>query len=147
MLTLSLANTPNQASAEVQPDGHQDWSTKLKNRAKAFQVGVASWYGKKFNGHPTASGESYDMYGLTAAHRTLPLGSWVRVTNLVNRRSVFVRINDRGPLAPGRIIDLSYFAAQKLGMEDRGTARVRLDVAEEEPEDTGSTIAQAYPLK
>jgi rare lipoprotein A len=95
-----------------------------------YQVGTASWYGEYFVGKATASGEPYNMYDLTAAHPTLPLGSWVRVTNLHNRRVVFVRINDRGPIVPGRIIDLSYGAAQVLKFEHQGLQRVRLDLAQ-----------------
>jgi rare lipoprotein A len=89
-------------------------------------VGKASWYGRIFQSHKTASGEPYDMNDLTAAHRTLPMGSWVKVTDLKTDRSVVVRINDRGPVARNRIIDLSYTAARVLGM--RGVDRVRLDV-------------------
>ena len=90
--------------------------------------GVASWYGARHQGRPTASGEPFDFYKLTAAHRTLSLGSRVRVTNLENGRSVVVRITDRGPYESGRIIDLSYTAAKALGMLERGLARVRLEV-------------------
>ena len=88
--------------------------------------GIASWYGRKFHGRRTASGEPYDMYRMTAAHRTLPLPSYVRVTNLENGRSVVVRVNDRGPFHPNRIIDLSYAAAARLGMLERGTALVEV---------------------
>ena len=90
------------------------------------QTGLASWYGTKFNGRLTSSGEVYDMYQLTAAHRALPIPTFVRVTNLDNGRSSIVRVNDRGPFHPQRIIDLSYAAAVKLGFQDRGTARVRV---------------------
>jgi rare lipoprotein A len=90
------------------------------------QVGVASWYGKPHHGRVTASGEVFNMYALTAAHPTLPLGSRVQVTNLENGRSVEVLINDRGPIIPGRIIDLSYAAAQRLGAVDDGVFRVRI---------------------
>ena len=93
-----------------------------------YAVGKASWYGKDFDGKPTASGEPYDMYELTAAHRNLPLGSWVKVTNLRNRRWVLVRINDRGPVPLERIIDLSYSAARLLRMSGQGIAKVRLDL-------------------
>src|SRR5439155_13858923 len=96
--------------------------------ARAYQVGTASWYGEDFEGKPTASGEPYNMYDLTAAHPTLPLGTLVKVTNLRNRRSVVVRINDRGPIVPGRIIDVSYSAAKVLKFQDQGVQRVRLDV-------------------
>jgi rare lipoprotein A len=97
-------------------------------RTKPYQIGTASWYGSYFQGRATASGEPYDMYDLTAAHPSLPLGSWVRVTNLRNGRAVVVRINDRGPIVPGRIIDLSYNAARVLHFEANGLQRVRLDV-------------------
>jgi len=89
---------------------------------------VASWYGKDFHGRPTANGEIYDMYGLTAAHRLLPLGTVVRVTNRENSRTVTVRVNDRGPFVHGRILDLSYGAAQKLGMTVAGTADVSIEI-------------------
>ena len=95
---------------------------------KPYQIGTASWYGDYFQGKATASGEPYNMYDLTAAHPTLPLGSWVRVTNLGNGRAVVVRINDRGPVVPGRIIDLSYNTARVLHFESKGLQRVRLDV-------------------
>jgi len=88
--------------------------------------GRASWYGPGFHGSPTASGEPFDMYGLTAAHRTLPLGSRARVTNLDTGRSVDVRINDRGPFFDGRVVDLSYEAAREIGMVPAGTARVEV---------------------
>ncbi|MEM7217160.1 MAG: septal ring lytic transglycosylase RlpA family protein [Pseudomonadota bacterium] len=89
--------------------------------------GIASWYGNKFHGRTTASGERYDMYALTAAHRSLPLPTFVRVTNLRNDRSLVVRVNDRGPFIPGRLIDLSYAAAARLGILQAGTARVRVE--------------------
>lgn len=88
--------------------------------------GIASWYGNKFHGRRTASGERYDMYAMTAAHRTLPLPSYVRVTNLENGRSVVVRVNDRGPFHDNRIIDLSYAAASKTGMLGKGTSLVEV---------------------
>jgi|SRR5450755_3041965 rare lipoprotein A len=97
-------------------------------RTKPYQIGTASWYGSYFQGRATASGEPYDMYDLTAAHPTLPLGSWVRVTNLRNGRAVVVRINDRGPIVPGRIIDLSFNTARVLHFDSKGLQRVRLDV-------------------
>lgn len=91
-------------------------------------AGVASWYGQKFHGRRTSSGEVYDMYQFTAAHKTLPLPSYARVTNLDNGQSVVVKINDRGPFKKNRIIDLSYAAAKKLGYMDQGTARVEVEV-------------------
>jgi rare lipoprotein A len=93
-------------------------------------TGHASWYGDEFARRPTASGERYDPGKLTGAHRTLPLGSKVRVTNLLNGRSVLVTINDRGPYMRRREIDLSYGAARKLGMLRRGIARVRIELVE-----------------
>jgi rare lipoprotein A len=91
------------------------------------QRGLASWYGRMFHGRPTASGEAYDMYAMTAAHPTLPIPSYVRVTHIGNGRSVVVRVNDRGPFHPGRIIDLSYAAAYRLGYIDAGHARVEIE--------------------
>lgn len=90
--------------------------------------GIASWYGMKFHGHQTSNGEIYDVYQFTAAHKTLPLPSYVRVTRLDNNQSVVVRVNDRGPFHEGRIIDLSYAAAVKLGIHKQGTANVQVDV-------------------
>jgi rare lipoprotein A len=92
------------------------------------EIGHASWYGPRFHGKKTASGDVFDQTELTAAHRNLPLGSKVRVTNLENERSVEVKINDRGPFIAGRIIDLSHAAARALGMVEDGLARVRLEL-------------------
>jgi rare lipoprotein A len=91
------------------------------------QRGTGSWYGRKFHGQPTATGEPYDMYAMTAAHPTLPLPSYVRVTNVGNGRSVVVRVNDRGPFLHDRVIDLSYTAAWKLGYVDQGSAQVEVE--------------------
>ncbi|MFB3921755.1 MAG: septal ring lytic transglycosylase RlpA family protein [Terriglobia bacterium] len=92
------------------------------------ETGIASWYGQKFQGNPTASGEIYDMNGLTAAHRELPMGTKVKVTNLINNKSVMVRINDRGPAIDGRLIDVSMAAAKAIGMRALGLAPVRLEI-------------------
>jgi rare lipoprotein A len=120
-LFLSLAGCASrQPPAASHPPAPPDDATRLE--------GLASWYGRKFHGRPTASGERYDMHELTAAHRTLPFETRVRVTNLENGRSVRVRINDRGPFVDGRIIDLSYGAAKKLGMVEAGVVRVRLEI-------------------
>ena len=97
-------------------------------KSKPYQVGTASWYGELFQGKPTASGEPFDMRDFTAAHPSLPLGSFVKVTNLRNGKAVVVRINDRGPVVEGRIIDVSYNAARALGFRERGVQRVRLDL-------------------
>jgi len=90
------------------------------------QTGLASWYGEEFDGRKTASGEIYDMYGYTAAHRTLPFGTIVLVRNIENSREVKVKVNDRGPFKMGRIIDLSYAAAEKLSMLDKGVVEVEI---------------------
>jgi rare lipoprotein A len=115
-------------------------STHAK-RTRPYQVGTASWYGSYFDGKETASGEPFNMYDLTAAHPTLPLGTFVKVTNLRNGRSVVVRVNDRGPVVEGRIIDLSYEAARVLNLEHRGIQEVRLDLVPQ-PE----TVALLRPV-
>ena len=100
---------------------------KVLNNALGFeQIGIASWYGKKFHGHLTSNGEIYDMYTMSAAHKNLPLPTYLNVTNLENNKSVIVRVNDRGPFHQSRIIDLSYSAAYKLGMLKTGTAKVKI---------------------
>jgi rare lipoprotein A len=116
-------------------------ATKSAKKPKPYQVGTASWYGSYFQGKDTASGEAYNMYDFTAAHPTLPLGTYVRVTNLRNGRAVVVRVNDRGPVVDGRIIDMSYGAAQALGMKSRGLQQVRLDLVETPP-----TVAELRPV-
>ena len=106
------------------------------------QVGTASWYGKDFHGRPTASGEIYDMNGLSAAHKTLPLGTRVRVTNLDNGRRIDVPINDRGPFVGRRIIDMSYGAARQLDMVQEGLAKVHVQVIQ-----TPRTYTYSYILQ
>jgi peptidoglycan lytic transglycosylase len=101
-----------------------------KRTANLYQVGTASWYGKQFNGKTTASGEPYDMFQFTAAHRQLPLGTLVKVTNLDNGRSVVVRVNDRGPVPRTRIIDLSYGAARMIGLPGHGIEPVSLEIVQ-----------------
>lgn len=91
------------------------------------QTGIASWYGNKFHGHLTSNGETYDMYSMSAAHKNLPLPTYVKVTNHLNKKSVIVRVNDRGPFHENRVIDLSYSAAFKLGMLKKGTAIVTIE--------------------
>lgn len=106
------------------------------------QLGIASWYGPGFQGRPTANGERYNQNALTAAHRTLPLGSEVQVTNVTNGKSVRVRINDRGPFVRGRVIDLSRGAAGRLGMVRRGTGRVRVQVLRRDhPKEMRASVA------
>jgi rare lipoprotein A len=99
-------------------------------RVGTVETGTASWYGEDFHGKPTASGQIYDMYGFSAAHKTIPLGSQVRVTNLANGKQVIVPIMDRGPFVGDRVIDLSYGAAQRLEMIEEGLAKVRIEVLE-----------------
>lgn len=106
--------------------GLSSCSRKAAAPSSTAEIGVASWYGQPFHGRLTASGETYDMEKMTAAHRTLPFGTKVRVQNLVNQKSAEVRINDRGPFVKDRIIDLSHAAAQAIGMQ--GIANVRLEV-------------------
>jgi rare lipoprotein A len=132
LVALGAAQGPTSSGSVHQVDTVQQGAyaapVLFPRGLRPYQVGTASWYGEDFVGKPTASGEPYDMYRLTAAHPTLPLGTLVRVTNLHNRHSVIVRINDRGPIVPGRIIDVSYSAARVLNFELKGIQRVRLDV-------------------
>jgi len=100
----------------------------LNSNANFKQDGIASWYGTKFHGELTSTREPYDMYAMTAAHKTLPLPSYVLVTNLENQKQIVVKVNDRGPFVEGRIIDLSYAAAHKLEMHKKGTAQVHIEV-------------------
>ena len=103
---------------------------EIRSASRAV-TGRASWYGRAHHGLLTASGERYDMYALTAAHRSLPFGTRLRVVNLANERAVEVRINDRGPIVPGRILDLSYAAARRLGGVGAGVMRVKVSVLPE----------------
>ncbi len=107
------------------------------------QTGIASWYGKDFHGRRTAGGELFDKDGLSAAHRTLPLGSMVRVTNLENSRSITLRVNDRGPFIKSRVMDLSYGAARALGFAAEGTAQVMIECLDEIPGTTPFTVHAA----
>ena len=144
----SYANAPDPASAgEIAGDRPAAEATQPKPAASAVsppapvkgpetsgrfvQEGMAAWYGSKFNGRKTASGERFNMHICTAAHRTLPFNSLVKVTNLKSNASVVVRINDRGPFVKSRIIDLSRAAARKIGLDKTGTARVRIELAED----------------
>lgn len=121
---IAPSTTATPASAPVKPS-----RTAWKGEKKPYQIGVASWYGKQFHGKETASGEDFDMFELTAAHRQLPLGTYVKVTNLRNGKSVIVRVNDRGPYVMDRIMDLSYSAARMLNFRD-GVERVRLEIVQ-----------------
>ncbi len=116
---VSQNNTPlTPAVAKAASKKPGDW----------HQIGLASWYGNQFQGKETANGETFNMNDLTCAHRSLPLGTWIKVTNLHTRKWIVVRVNDRGPVPDTRIADLSSEAAHMLGMRDRGVTRVRLDV-------------------
>lgn len=128
---LGAAQGPNISEAKPAPVSSVQVRQVVKQvKTKPYQVGTASWYGDTFQGKPTASGEPYQMYDMTAAHLKLPMGSYVKVTNLRNGKAVIVRVNDRGPVVPGRIIDLSYGAAQALQFRHRGLQRVRLDLVD-----------------
>jgi rare lipoprotein A len=147
--SLGAAQRPNISEAKPTPSSsvqRQSAADGARNQAKMkpYQVGTASWYGENFEGKPTASGEPYEMHDMTAAHLTLPLGSYVKVTNLRNGRAVVVRVNDRGPIVPGRIIDLSYGAAQALQFRSKGLQRVRLDLVNPQAETVART-AQPKP--
>jgi len=116
-----------------------------------LRKGVASWYGPGFHGKKTATGEKFNMYAMTAAHKTLPLSSYAEITNLANNRSVIVRINDRGPFHGNRILDLSYAAAKKLGIHQKGAGAVQVraltnsqSVAQAEPSDTTTDAENIY---
>ena len=115
------------------PKSAQSPETPKSSKAepKPYQVGTASWYGKQFHGKTTASGEDFDMFEFTAAHRKLPLGTFVKVTNLKNGKWIIVRVNDRGPYVGNRIMDLSYSAARMLNFRD-GVERVRIDLIQPE---------------
>ncbi len=138
-------------AADTNVAGHAPTSAPKASTARSgpvstfkhwLETGQASWYGLKFQGHRTATGEKYDMNSLTCAHRSLPLGSWLRVTNLHNHRSVLVRVNDRGPLSDHRVIDLSYAAAQAVGLQ--GLAKVKLEALTlQDPEVAQAILAHA----
>jgi len=136
-------NSESVASSKLEtPRSVQKLEGKRKS-LKPYQVGKASWYGDYFQGRPTASGEPYNMYDFTAAHMTLPLGTYVRVTNLSNGRWVIVKVNDRGPVVPGRIIDVSYNTARLLHFKAKGLQKVRLDVVH--PESLAMARAAGMP--
>jgi rare lipoprotein A len=119
---------------------------RVMNSADGFvETGYASWYGKKFHGRKTASGETYNMFAMTAAHKSLPLPSYVRVTLVETGRSIVVKVNDRGPFHKGRIIDLSYAAAAKLGILNNGHAEVRIEALVPDSPEAGTVIAAAPP--
>lgn len=127
---------PEPLSRYGNPESYEVNGTRyypLKSATGFVERGIASWYGRDFHGRRTSSGEPYDMYKMTAAHRILPLPTYVEVTNLENGRRAVVRVNDRGPFHDNRIIDLSYAAARKLGMHDAGTALVEVRAVDSAP--------------
>lgn len=135
IMGLALSASAKDATGDAKPSATKDLTLVTKNLTKPvdkrtrsrhwFQVGLASWYGTHFQGRTTAAGEHFDMNQMTCAHPTLPMGTWLRVTNLKNRKTTFVRVNDRGPVIDGRIVDLSFAAAQTLGLA--GVGQVRLE--------------------
>ncbi|MCK5913538.1 MAG: septal ring lytic transglycosylase RlpA family protein, partial [Desulfuromusa sp.] len=114
----------------------------LRDHRGFQQRGIASWYGRKFHGRKTSNGEVYDMYGKSAAHKTLPMGVYVKVTHLGSGQHLVVRINDRGPFVAGRIIDLSYGAAKQLGIVESGTAQVQLQALGYRETDRGEVVSR-----
>lgn len=124
--TITSSKKPVTAEAE---EGLMDRMNMLAAQTvrRFNQSGLASWYGRQFNGRPTASGERFDMHGLTAAHRSLPLNCYIRVTNQDNGKSVIVKVNDRGPFHGNRILDLSYAAAKEIGIMNRGVGNVTIE--------------------
>jgi len=149
---LGAAQGPNNSEASSAPNKSSQATPEAHNQTgkhQPYQVGTASWYGEDFDGKQTASGEDFDMYDLTAAHPSLPLGSYVRVTNLRNGRAVVVKVNDRGPIVQGRIIDLSFGAAQALQFQEHGLQKVRLDLVKRgtsQHRPVYQTIAANHPV-
>ena len=128
---IPLIKAPEASTQEAAPE--VDAPAAEADEREPFQRGIASWYGLPFHGRKTANGERFDMNALTAAHPSLPFGTRVKVRSLVNGREVIVRINDRGPFAPGRIIDLSHAAARAIGLVGFGVKRVSLTLVEADP--------------
>ena len=131
MLIISGCTSSPRYTSETSTTDYKKSSKQSKNtNHKKQQIGVSSYYGTQFHGKLTANGEIFDMYGVTAAHKTLPLGTVARITNLENDKSVILRINDRGPYVDGRILDCSYGAALKLDFVVKGTTKVKVEVIE-----------------
>ncbi|MGA2510355.1 MAG: septal ring lytic transglycosylase RlpA family protein [Candidatus Acidiferrales bacterium] len=128
--TVGKASSPSQTASSSIPTSTPKSNPSSQPKPLAAWECTTSWYGEDFDGQQTANGETYDMYAETAAHPTLPLGSIVRVVNTRNHRSDVVRINDRGPYIEGRELDVSYAVARKLGFDQRGLAKVRLELLE-----------------
>ena len=126
----SQQSATSDADSRKSTDSRDIWLKRAQE--SEIMAGKASWYGRDFHGGPTASGDNYDMYTFTAAHRTLPMGTVVRVTDQDNGKSVMVCVTDRGPFVRGRVIDLSFAAAQQINIENRGVSRVELEVVSDE---------------
>jgi rare lipoprotein A len=136
--TSAAAQQPASVPAPPAPSAKPKVSSKSKHW---YQIGVASWYGMKFQGRTTAGGERFDMNLMTCAHRSLPIGTWLKVTNLKNHKTAFVRVNDRGPVLEDRIVDLSYAAARSLGLG--GLGQVSLEpVSSSDPSLALALVAQ-----
>jgi rare lipoprotein A len=142
--TKSIAPTPTPKGKPKPYRVGKTWYQPVSDAKGYKERGIASWYGKKFHGRKTSNGETYNMYAMTAAHKTLPLGTHLSVINLNNNKSVTVRINDRGPFVRGRIVDLSYSAAKKLEMISTGTAPVEITAlgSDRSTPTTGSRTSQ-----
>ena len=141
MVGLALSASARDTGETVQQQPSARNAKSARSARHWYQVGIASWYGTHFQGRKTADGEKFDMNQMTCAHPTLPMGTWLRVTNLKNRHSTFVRVNDRGPVVEGRIVDLSAAAARVLGLS--GIGKVRLEaVRQEDPELAMALISQ-----
>jgi rare lipoprotein A len=143
---LGAAQSPQRLEATPARNNPATEASKQAAKTKAYQVGTASWYGDYFDGKTTASGEPFDMNDMTAASLTIPLGTYVKVTNLHNGRAVVVKVNDRGPVVPGRIMDVSYGAAKALQFKDKGLQRVRVDLVKQ-PKIAYQTVAYNRPIE
>ena len=130
LLFADCTNSPRYGNSTGTRKKSNPRSLKTAKHVPKVITGISSFYGSDFHGKLTANGEVYDMYGLTAAHKTLPLNTIVRVTNLANNKSLILRINDRGPYIKGRILDCSYGAAKKLDFLMQGTTKVRIEIIE-----------------
>ena len=127
---FSCTPSPRYSSTSSSYNSNNKKSKSTKTNHKKEQIGVSSYYGTQFHGKLTANGEVFDMYGLTAAHKTLPLNTIIRVTNKANDNSLILRVNDRGPYVGNRILDCSYGAALKLDFLNQGTAEIKIEVIE-----------------
>ena len=148
--TLLEMTDPVPQAERLSPGGNKPYNlfgrsySPLIHSTDHKEAGIASWYGNKFHGHLTSNGETYNMFAMSAAHKTLPLPSYVRDTNLDNNKTAIVRVNDRGPFHRDRIIDLSYSAAHKLGMLQQGTARVQVELLQSPAMYAASEVASCF---